>query len=214
MINCLRYAGYHSDTALLEPLMRGSQVRVPVGEEGKKIPLLTETLKTTKSMLKQQPAQASSHLTCDVNPRKTLDSSHKRQPAQASSYIVWCDPIMNCNALYERKIKVKRMANRHQIFKNLFLLGGFSWRWAAAATASCPVCPGTQGRTRAPCPGWSPCAYSPPGTTEELANNNNVVSKCRRWLFQKAGTEWICTVSSVWRGFQLLADWSELCQSW
>ncbi len=32
-------------------------------------------------------------------------------------------------------------------------------------------------------------------------------------LFQKAGAERICTLSSVWRGFQLLADWSELCQS-
>jgi hypothetical protein len=51
MINCLRYAGYHSDTDLLEPLMCGSQVRVPVGEEGQKIPLLTVTLKTTGSML-------------------------------------------------------------------------------------------------------------------------------------------------------------------
>jgi hypothetical protein len=62
MINCLRYAGYHSDTALLEPLMYGSQVRVPVGEEGQNIPLLTVTLKTTGTMLKQQPAQASSQL--------------------------------------------------------------------------------------------------------------------------------------------------------
>ncbi len=34
MINCLRCAGYHSDTALQEPLMCESQVRVPVGEEG------------------------------------------------------------------------------------------------------------------------------------------------------------------------------------
>ncbi len=171
MINCLRYAGYHSDTALLESLMCGSQVRVPVGEEGQNSTTDCTTLKTTSSMLKHQPAQSSSHLTCDVNPRKTLDSSHKRQPAQASSYIVWCDPIMFCNALYERKINVKRVAYCHQIFKNLFPLGGFSWRWAAVATAYCPACPGTRGRTQAPCPGWSPCACSPPGTAEDLSNN-------------------------------------------
>ena len=69
MINCLRYAGYHSDTALLEPLMCGSQVRIPVGEEGQTW-LLTVTWKTTGSMLKHQPAQASSQLLMWCDPKQ------------------------------------------------------------------------------------------------------------------------------------------------
>ncbi len=43
MINCLRYASYHTDTGPLEPLMWGVQVRAQCGE--RLIPLLTLTLK-------------------------------------------------------------------------------------------------------------------------------------------------------------------------
>ncbi len=98
MINFLRCAGYRSDTALLEPLMWESQVRVPVGEEGHKILLLIVILKTTGSVLKQ-PAQASSQLLMWCDPRKIhwFDSWNVSQP---KPHHILCDVIQPCSVMY------------------------------------------------------------------------------------------------------------------
>ncbi len=47
-VNCLGLADYHSDTALLEPLISGAQVQVPVGEKGLKLSTTDCKLKRTQ----------------------------------------------------------------------------------------------------------------------------------------------------------------------
>jgi hypothetical protein len=111
MITCLRYAGYHSDTALLEPQMGGSQVRVPVGEGGQAKNSATDSnykdISKLLSLLKHQPHH--SYL-CDVSPRKPLLLNVSLLKAH---HIMWCNSTKFSNVLYEKN-NAKRVTYRHQ----------------------------------------------------------------------------------------------------
>ncbi len=107
MINCLRYAGYHS-------LMCGSEVQVPAEEEGQN----SDTYCNLKDHRFDAKTSAFPSLITVIYVmrilEKTTHSTHKRQPAYASAYTILCDVILPCSVMYcmKENKRLKRVASR------------------------------------------------------------------------------------------------------
>jgi hypothetical protein len=137
MSNCLRYAGYHSDTALLEPLMCGSQVRVPVGEKGQNSATdcnLKDHRFHVKTSACPVPKPHHSYL-CDVNPRKK-PLIPLIKVSQPKPHHILCDVILPCSVRYcikENKRKKSGISPTKKNYQSLFVPKTSCWNQVRGA---------------------------------------------------------------------------------
>jgi hypothetical protein len=100
--------------------MCGSQVRVPVGEEGRKIPLLTVTLKDHWFHAKTSACPSLHH--SDVILEKSTDSTHN--VSQTKPHHIMCDVIQPCsvmNCMKENKRKKSGISPPKKYLKKKYL---------------------------------------------------------------------------------------------